>query len=64
MKEIVTVFTGRTNPSIMIEKELKRKTTITTKEEELVVCIEAIIIQSEGYVNLMIWVYSGYPDTC
>ena len=24
----------------------------------------AIVIHNEGHVNLMIWVYSGYPDTC
>ena len=43
-----------------IEKE---KTIITKKEEGLVVWIGPIIIHNEGHVNLMIWVYSGYPDT-
>ena len=49
----------------MIEIELnKGKTIIATKKEGLVVWIGDIIIHNEGHVNLMIWVYSGYPDTC
>ena len=41
----------------------KGKTIITTKKEGLGVWIGVIIIHNEGRVNLMIWVYSGYPDT-
>ena len=48
----------------MIEIELKKKTIITTKKEGLVVWIGTVIIHNEGHVNLMFWVYSGYPDTC
>ena len=35
-----------------------------SNKEGLVVWVGAIIIRNEGYVNLIIWVYSGYPDTC
>ena len=33
-------------------------------KEGLFVWMEDITIHYEGHVNLMIWVYSGYPDTC
>ena len=33
-------------------------------KEGLVVWIGAIVIHNEGHVNLVIWVYSGYPYTC
>ena len=48
----------------MIEKELKKGNNYHNNKEGLVVWIGAIIIHSEGHVNVMIWVYSGYPDTC
>ena len=48
-------FYWKTNQSIMIEIELKTgKTIIITKEEGLLAWIGAIIIHSEGHVNLMI----------
>ena len=62
MNEIVPVLLRKTNLSITIEIELKRKYNHNNKEG-LVVWIGAIVIHNEGHVNHMILVYSGYPDT-